>query len=247
MSIQNKVVLITGGSRGIGKATALILAGAGVKIAVNYNSAREDAEQVAATVREKGGEAIAVHADVSDEKQVEAMTKEVLNAWKKVDILVNNAGIIKDSLLMAMSVESWDRVVNVDLRGTFLCTRAVIRGMIRQRWGRIINIGSVVGKRGNAGQTNYAAAKAGVLGFTKALAKEVANRNITVNAVTPGYVSTDVVDALPQSLKDKILGRIPQERFGVADDVANMVAYLASDEANYITGQVISVDGGMAI
>ncbi len=247
MSIQNKVVLITGGSRGIGKATALKLAGSGLKIAVNYNNAKEDAEQVAATVREKGGEAIAVHADVSDEKQVDAMAKEVLNIWERVDILVNNAGIIKDSLLMAMSIESWDRVVNVDLRGTFLCTRAVIRGMIRQRWGRIINIGSVVGKRGNAGQTNYAAAKAGVLGFTKALAKEVANRNITVNAVTPGYVSTDVVDVLPQSLKDKILDRIPQERFGVAEDVANMVAYLASDEANYITGQVISVDGGMAI
>ncbi len=247
MTIAEKVVLITGGSRGIGRATALRMAAPGLKIAVNYHQAKEEADKVVELLKAKGADAISVHADVSDQAQVQSMTDIVTGAWGNVDILVNNAGIVKDSLLVAMSVEDWDRVINVDLRGTFLCTRAVIRGMIRKKWGRIINVGSVVGIRGNPGQTNYAAAKAGGIGFAKALAKEVASRNITVNVVTPGYVSTDVVDVLPQTLKDRILKMIPQQHFGTAGDVANMVAYLASEEANYITGQVISVDGGLAV
>ena len=247
MTTGDRTILITGGSRGIGRATALKLAAPGTSIAINYNKAKGKAEEVARVVREKGGEALVVCADVSDEHQVDSMVKEVVGAWQRIDVLVNNAGIISDSLLLGMSVEDWDRVIKVDLRGTFLCTRAVIRGMIRRKWGRIVNVGSVVGIRGNVGQTNYAAAKAGVIGFTKALAKEVANRSITVNTVTPGYVATDVVEVLPQSLKDKILSRIPQKRFGAAEDVANMIAFLASDEADYITGQIISVDGGMAV
>ena len=247
MTTGDRTILITGGSRGIGRATALKLAAPGTSIAINYNKAKGKAEEVARVVREKGGEALVVCADVSDEHQVDSMVKEVVGAWQRIDVLVNNAGIISDSLLLGMSVEDWDRVIKVDLRGTFLCTRAVIRGMIRRKWGRIVNVGSVVGIRGNVGQTNYAAAKAGVIGFTKALAKEVANRSITVNTVTPGYVATDVVEVLPQSLKDKILSRIPQKRFGAAEDVANMIAFLASDEADYITGQTISVDGGMAV
>ena len=247
MPVNNKTILITGGSKGIGRATAFKMAHKGMRIAINYNSSKEDAQLTANEVIKLGGEAIIFKANVADENQVEEMVTHVLNKWETVDILVNNAGIIKDSLLLGMSIDDWDRVVNVDLRGTFLCTRALIRGMIRQKWGRVITVGSVVGIRGNAGQTNYAAAKAGVIGFTKALAKEVAARNITVNTVTPGYVATDVVAVLKQSLKNTILSRIPQQKFGEANDIAEMINFLASDEASYITGQVISVDGGLAI
>ena len=247
MTINNKTILITGGSKGIGKATAIKMAQKGIRIAINYNSSKEGAQLTAKEVTKLGGEAIILKADVSDENQVEEMIGNILNKWKTVDILVNNAGIIKDSLLLGMSIDDWDKVINVDLRGTFLCTRALIRGMIRQKWGRVINVGSVVGIRGNPGQTNYSAAKAGIIGFTKALAKEVAGRNITVNTVTPGYVATDTVAVLKQSLKNTILNRIPQHKFGEANDVAEMINFLASDEASYITGQVISVDGGLAI
>jgi len=247
LTINNKTILITGGSKGIGKATAIKMAQKGIRIAINYNSSKEGAQLTAKEVTKLGGEAIILKADVSDENQVEEMIGNILNKWKTVDILVNNAGIIKDSLLLGMSIDDWDKVINVDLRGTFLCTRALIRGMIRQKWGRVINVGSVVGIRGNPGQTNYSAAKAGIIGFTKALAKEVAGRNITVNTVTPGYVATDTVAVLKQSLKNTILNRIPQHKFGEANDVAEMINFLASDEASYITGQVISVDGGLAI
>lgn len=248
MSIQDRVALVTGSSRGIGKAIAFRLAHMGAKIAVNYiDPFQEEAAAVAEIIRSKGGEAFIVQADVSNPEQVEAMVKNVLGTQGKIDILVNNAGIIRDSLLLNMSVEDWDKVISINLRGTFLCSRAVIRGMIRQKWGRVISIGSVVGLRGNAGQTNYSASKAGVIAFTKSLAKEVATRSITVNAVTPGFISTDVTNPLPQSLKDKVLANIPQGRFGMPEDVAHMVGFLASEEASYITGQIISVDGGMAI
>lgn len=247
MTLDNKTILITGGSKGIGRATAIKMAKKGMRIAINYNSSKEEAQLTAEEVIKLGGEAIILKADVADEDQVHEMVGIVLNKWKTVDILVNNAGIIKDSLLLGMSIDDWDRVINVDLRGTFLCTRELIRGMIRQKWGRVINVGSVVGIRGNAGQTNYSAAKAGVIGFTKALAKEVAARNITVNTITPGYIATDVVAVLKQSLKNTILSRIPQQKFGEANDIAEMITFLASDEASYITGQVISVDGGLAI
>ena len=245
--IEGRSALVTGASKGIGRAVALRLAEKGVKVAVNFNTSADAAEQVASAIREKGVEAMTVHADVGRLDQVGEMMESVNDAWGQVDILVNNAGIIDDTLMVRMSDEQWESVLSTNLNGTFYCSRAVLRTMLRRRWGRIISIGSVVGLRGNAGQVNYAASKAGIVGFTKALAKEVATRGITVNAVTPGYISTDTVDVLPQRLKDKILTWIPQGHFGEVDDVAHLVAYLAGSNAKYVTGQVISVDGGLAI
>lgn len=245
--IEPKIALVTGASKGIGKAICFELARMGVKVAVNYNSSKSEAEQVVHAIVKGGGEAIKVHADVSNLEQVNAMVDRVTDTLGEVSILVNNAGIINDGLLMRMSDEAWHRVMGVNLNGTFYCTRAVLRHMVRRRWGRIINIGSVVGIRGNVGQTNYSSSKAAIIGFTKSLAKEVATRNITVNAVTPGYISTETVAGLSQRQKDTIMTWIPQGKFGDTDDVAHMVAYLASEKANYVTGQIISVDGGMAI
>jgi 3-oxoacyl-[acyl-carrier protein] reductase len=219
----------------------------GTKVAVNYNTSEESAEAVVSSIQAQGGEAFAVKADVSKLDQAVAMVNKVGEVWGQVDILVNNAGIISDGLLVRMTDDAWDRVLATNLNGSFYCTRAVLRSMLRNRWGRIINVGSVVGIRGNAGQANYAASKAGIIGFTKALAKEVANRNITVNTVTPGYIRTDTVNVLPEELKKRILSWIPQGDFGDVDDVAHMVAFLASKKARYMTGQTISVDGGMAI
>ena len=245
--IEGRSALVTGASKGIGRAVALRLAEKGVRVAVNFNTSADAAEQVASAVREMGVDAMTVHADVGRLDQVGEMIESVNDAWGQVDILVNNAGIIDDTLMVRMSDEQWESVLSTNLNGTFYCTRAVLRTMLRRRWGRIISIGSVVGLRGNAGQVNYAASKAGIVGFTKALAKEVATRGITVNAVTPGYISTDTVDVLSQRLKDKILTWIPQGHFGEVDDVAHLVAYLAGSNAKYVTGQVISVDGGLAI
>ena len=245
--IAGKAALVTGASKGIGRAICLELAQMGVKVAVNYNSSKPEAEEVAQTITGMGGEAFIVHADVSDLEQVNAMVDKVNDAWGGVNILVNNAGIINDGLLMRMSDEAWHRVMGVNLNGTFYCTRATLRHMVRQRWGRIINIGSVVGIRGNIGQTNYSSSKAAIIGFTKSLAKEVATRNITVNAVTPGYISTETVAGLTQRQKDTIMTWIPQGKFGNTEDIASMVGYLASEKASYVTGQIISVDGGMAI
>ena len=245
--IEGKAALVTGGSRGIGRAVAFRLADKGVRVAVNFNTSGESAEEVVSTIKQQGGEAFTVHADVSRLDQVAQMVDKVNDAWGNIDILVNNAGIIDDTLMVRMSDEQWDTVVSTNLNGTFYCSRAVLRTMLRKRWGRIISIGSVVGLRGNAGQVNYAASKAGIVGFTKALAKEVATRDITVNVVTPGYIRTDTVDGLPQQTKDKILTWIPQGHFGEVDDVAHLVTYLAGVRAKYITGQVISVDGGLAI
>jgi 3-oxoacyl-[acyl-carrier protein] reductase len=245
--IEGKTALVTGASKGIGKAISLSLAELGVKVAVNYNSSQAQAEEVAKEIQDADGESLVVQADVSNLEQVTAMVDKVNDAWGQVDILVNNAGIISDGLLMRMSDEAWHRVIGVNLNGTFHCSRAVLRTMVRQRWGRIINIGSVVGIRGNMGQTNYSASKAAILGFSKSLAKEVATRNITVNVVTPGYISTETVADLTKVQKDRIMTWIPQGHFGEPEDVANMVAYLVTEKASYVTGQVISVDGGMAI
>ena len=245
--LDGKIALVTGASKGIGAAIASRLAEAGARIVVNYNTSSELAEEVAAEVKAKGSDALTVRADVSKVDQVTAMVKQVSDTWGDVDILVNNAGIIDDGLLMRMSDDAWNNVISTNLNGTFYCTRAVLRAMVRKRWGRIVNISSVVGLRGNVGQANYGASKAGIIGFTKSMAKEVATRNITVNVVTPGYISTDTVDALPQDLKDRILSWIPQGHFGEVDDIAHLVVFISSPKAKYMTGQVISVDGGMAI
>jgi len=245
--IEGKTALVTGASKGIGRAISLELASMGVKVAVNYNSSKAEAEEVVEAITDMGGKALKVQADVSDLDQVNAMVEKVNDAWGGVNIMVNNAGIINDGLLMRMSDEAWHRVMGVNLNGTFYCTRATLRHMVRERWGRIINIGSVVGIRGNIGQTNYSSSKAAIIGFTKSLAKEVATRNITVNAVTPGYISTETVAGLTQRQKDTIMTWIPQGKFGNTEDIANMVGYLASEKASYVTGQIISVDGGMAI
>lgn len=247
LSIDRKIALITGGSRGIGRAIAFRLARAGIKVAVNYKSNDIAAKSVVKAVEDLGGSAMAIVGDVSQSKDVEAMVKSVVDAWGRIDILVNNAGIIHDSLLMRMGEEVWDEVLNTNLKGSYNCTKAVLRFMVRQRWGRIINVVSVVGLEGNPGQSNYAASKAGVIAFSRSIAKEVASRNITVNSVAPGYISTEIVADLAPEFKELILSRIPQNRFGTVEDVANMVGYLASDEANYITGEVIRVDGGIEL
>ena len=246
-SNETKNALVTGASKGIGRGIALRLAEMGANVAVNYNSSADAAAEVEAEVRNAGVESFTVQADVSDLDQVKAMMDRVQKEWGHVDILVNNAGIIDDGLLVRMSDDSWERVIDTNLNGTFYCTRAALRTMLRRRWGRIINIGSVVGLRGNPGQTNYTASKAGIIGFTKALAKEVATRNITVNTVTPGYLETETTAVLTDEQKAYWLSVIPQGHFGEVDDIAHLVAFLASDKAKYITGQAISVDGGMAV
>jgi 3-oxoacyl-[acyl-carrier protein] reductase len=223
------------------------LAEQGVRVAVNYNSSPDAAGDVVDAITSAGGSAFAVQADVADLDQVTAMVKSVEEELGAVEILVNNAGIINDQLLMRMSDDAWRQVIDINLNGTFYCTRAVLRNMVRARWGRVINIGSVVGLRGNPAQTNYSASKAAIIGFTKALAKEVANRNITANVVTPGYFETETTSILTDEQKARWLSVIPQGHFGEADDVAHMVAYLADEKAKYVTGQVISVDGGMAV
>jgi len=247
LSIDGKVALITGGSRGIGRAIVLALAKQGAKVAINYKANDEAARWVVDAVAEMGGEAMAVGADVSRSGEVEDMVKRIVDSWGSVDILVNNAGIIHDGLLMRMTEEVWDEVIDTNLKGTYNCTKAVLRFMVRKRWGRIINVVSVVGMEGNPGQSNYAASKAGVIAFSRSIAKEVASRNITVNSVAPGYIATEIVADLSQEFKELIFSRIPQNRFGSVDDVANMVGYLASEEANYITGEVIRVDGGIEL
>ena len=218
-----------------------------MRIVVNYLSNEDAAAEVVKRVEEAGSQAVALQGNVTKGDDVERMFIQTAEAFGPVEVLVNNAGIIRDSLLMRMSDEDWDSVVDLDLRSVFLCTRAGIRTMIRGRWGRVINIGSVVGLRGNAGQANYAAAKAGMVGFTQSIAKEVASRNITVNCVAPGYVETDIVEDLSPELKKYIMERVPMGRFGQPEEIATFVGYLASDAASYITGQAIAVDGGLVI
>lgn len=247
MSLSGLVALITGASRGIGKAIALDLAQKGARVAVNYMGNKDKAQEVVDEIIASGGEGIIVKADVSSNQEVTEMIKLIEKELGTIDILVNNAGITKDNLLMRMKEEDWDQVLNTNLKGVFNCTKAVIRSMMKQKKGKIINITSVVGLTGNAGQSNYAAAKSGVIGFTKSMALELASRGIQVNAVAPGFIATDMTDKLPQEVKEQLLVRIPLQRFGKTEDVAGVVSFLASSQADYITGQVISVDGGMVM
>ncbi len=247
MKLQGKVALITGSSRGIGEVIARRLATEGVRVAINYRTSEDAANRVVQSIIGSGGEAFAVGADVSQEQEARSLIERVLEQWQQLDILVNNAGITRDRLLMRMTSDEWDEVLNVNLRGAYLCVKFALPHMVRQRHGRIINISSVVGLAGNAGQANYAASKAGLIGFTKAIAREIASRNITVNALAPGYITTEMVEKLPEEVKKQILARIPLGRFGEPEDVAETVTFLCSDEAGYITGQVITIDGGLTM
>lgn len=244
--LAGRVALVTGASRGIGRAIALALATEGAKVVVNYASSRGPADEVVATITQAGGEAIALQADVSQADQVENLVKTVMDQWGRIDILVNNAGITRDTLLMRMKLEDWQAVIDLNLSGVFLCTRAVAKIMLKQKAGRIINIASVAGQMGNPGQGNYSAAKAGVIGFTKTIAKELASRGITVNAVAPGFITTDMTKDLKGT--EELLKYIPLGRFGQPEEVAGLVRFLAADPAAaYITGQVMNVDGGMVM
>lgn len=245
--LEGKVAVVTGASRGIGRAIAEELARRGARVVVNYNRNEEAAAGVVASIRAEGGEAIAVQADVSDSTQAQALIQATLESYGRIDILVNNAGVTRDQVILLMKEEDWDTVIRVDLKSLFNTCKAAARPMIRQRYGRIINISSVVGIAGQGGQTNYAAAKAGVIGFTKSLAKELGPRGITVNAVAPGLIPTDLTADLPQELVQKALDLTPLGRMGRPEEIAYAVAFLASDEAGFITGVVLPVDGGLVM
>lgn len=245
--LENKVAVVTGGSRGIGRAVAVTLAEAGADVAIFYAGNEAAASETVRMIEEKGRKALMLKVDVSNEEQVESGMKKVIQTFGRIDILVNNAGITRDNLLMRLKVEDWDAVMNTNLKGVFLCTRAVVRPMMKQRFGRIINISSVVGVMGNAGQANYVAAKAGVIGLTKTSARELASRGITVNAVAPGFIETDMTAALDESIRKQMLSAVPLGSYGSPQDVAETVKFLASDGAKYITGQTIHVDGGMVM
>ena len=239
--------LVTGASRGIGRATAMRLASNGHRVAVNYNTHEDEAEAVVEEIRAAGGTAIAVGGDISDKGSATAMIDEAVAAHGDIEILINNAGVIKDALLLRMKDEQFDFTMQVNMYGTYYCTHKVLPGMVRGRWGRIVNISSVVGMRGNIGQSNYSASKAAVFGFTQSIAKEVATRGITVNAVCPGYIYTATSADISDNQRDTVMTWIPQGRFGEPDEVAPMIVFLTTDEAQYITGDIIRVDGGMAI
>lgn len=247
MLLDNKVALVTGGSRGIGRAVAIAMAKAGAKVVVNYAGNQAAAEETLKEIESIGGDAVAVQADVSNAESVDMLVKRVMDTYGRIDILVNNAGITRDNLLLRMKEEDWDAVMNTNLKGIFHCTKQVSRVMIKQKSGKIINMTSVVGVMGNAGQSNYAAAKAGVIGFTKSMAKELAPRGITVNAVAPGFITTDMTAVLSEQVKSELANSIPLGRMGQPDDVAAAVIYLASNLADYVTGQTLHVDGGMVM
>lgn len=247
MMLNDCVAIVTGSGRGIGRAIAQELAVAGAKVVVNYAGRADKAEETVQLIREAGGECIAVQADVSQAADVDRLIKTTLEHFGKIDILVNNAGITRDSLLLRMKEVDWDAVLATNLKGVFLCTKAVSKGMLKQRSGVIVNISSVVGLSGNAGQANYAAAKAGIIGFSKSIAKEFASRGIRVNVVAPGYISTDMTETLGEAMHSEVLRAIPLGRLGEPEDIAKVVRFLVSPEAAYITGQTLCVDGGMEI
>lgn len=247
MDFTGKTAVVTGGSRGIGRAVCLELAKGGANVVLCYAGNEAAAAETVSDCEALGAKALAVKCDVADGEQVKALMDEAVKAFDRIDILVNNAGITRDGLLMMMKEADFDAVISANLRGTFLCMKAVARTMMKQRYGRIVNLSSVVGLRGNAGQVNYAASKAGVIGMTKSLAKELASRGVTVNAVAPGFIDTDMTAAMPEAAKTATLASIPMQRLGAPEDIAKAVAFLASDGAAYITGQVIAVDGGMAM
>lgn len=247
MKLEGKNALVTGASRGIGREIALELARQGANVAVNYAGSEKLANEVVEAIQALGRKAVAVQANVADSDAVTEMTKKVVEHFGSLDILVNNAGVTRDNLLMRMKEEDWDAVIDTNLKGVFLCTKAVSRQMMKQRHGRIINISSIVGVSGNAGQANYVAAKAGVIGLTKTTAKELATRGITVNAVAPGFITTDMTDKLNEDLKAEMLKQIPLARLGDPEDIAKVVVFLASEDSRYMTGQTLHVDGGMVM
>ncbi len=247
MGFEDKVAVVTGASRGIGKAIAEDLGRRGASVVVNYHSSAEGAEEVVAAIEKSGGQAKAFHADVSNLRQAQDLVKFAVEEFDGLHILVNNAGIIRDGFIMLMKEEDFDDVIRTNLKGTFNCSKAAVRHMMRKRYGRIISITSISGQMGNPGQTNYSASKAGQVGFTKALAREVSSRNITVNAVAAGYIDTGIWDDTPEEAKDFLLGMIPLGRSGQPEEVAKAVAFLASDDAAYITGHVLAVDGGIVM
>lgn len=247
LSLEGRVAVVTGGSRGIGRAISLELARRGAAILVNYINSAQAAEEVVNQIRSEGGQAHPYQADVSDFKQAQGLIKAAIDTFDSLDILINNAGITRDTLIMMMSEADWDNVLTTNLKSTFNCSKAAVRHMMRKRYGRIINITSVAGQMGNAGQTNYAASKAGQIGFTKALAREVAARSITVNAIAAGYIETDIWAGVPDEARQAALSIIPLGRKGEPEEIAYAAAFLASDQAAYITGQILGVDGGMAM
>jgi 3-oxoacyl-[acyl-carrier protein] reductase len=240
-----RVIVVTGASRGIGRAIAVALAGPDREVIVNYHASPEGAEETAAVVEARGGRAHLYRFDVADVQEVKEAFKEIVATYGRIDVLVNNAGITRDNLVALMKPAEWDDVLDTDLKGIFLCSQAAVKPMMKQRYGRMVNVTSVVGVMGNAGQCNYAAAKAGIIGFTRSLARELISRNITVNAVAPGYISTEMTGSMPEKAREALLTQIPAGRVGTPEEVASAVKYLISDEAGYITGQVIHVNGGM--
>jgi 3-oxoacyl-[acyl-carrier protein] reductase len=247
LSQTSPVVLITGSSRGIGRAMAIRFGGEGARVGINYRQNVAAAEDTAAKVSEAGGESLLLPADVANASAVTGMFETLIGHWGRIDVLVNNAGIVRDTLLLRMTEDDWDQVLNTNLRSAFLCTRAALRPMLRQRGGRIINVASISGIRGNAGQANYAASKAALIGFTKTVAREAASRGITVNAVAPGLIETDITTNMPDKAREAIIGQIPLGRMGTVDEVAALVAFLASPSAAYLTGQAIVLDGGLSM